>query len=240
MIIFFCFRGANIADDEPKRFDKLTPDDTKQFIAFINSKYRKAMCNCQKSGNHGDFHNYVQNTPWLYLYHIKLEECGVEMQSLAKSEPEPDVFYSSNNIMSSTNSSNSSTGSGKSRSRGGNSKSDTLKAFLMESERKTNLLFEKNKLMFESSLREKAQFNLQFRKDITGELSSLREKLCLSKKKSRGIKRDLISVNTPDEKEDMEEELHFLNVDIEMYGTEIKLLSQKLNMSDCDQNFRTP
>ena len=59
---------------EPSDFDELTVDEFRNCVNHINFKYDKAMQNNKKSGNHGDFHQYVDRNSWLWLYHFLLKE----------------------------------------------------------------------------------------------------------------------------------------------------------------------
>jgi hypothetical protein len=70
------FTYASIPNDIAKTYDDLTLEDFIATVEFINFHYKTAKQNNEKSGEHGDFSDYVGGKVWLVFYNAKLEELG--------------------------------------------------------------------------------------------------------------------------------------------------------------------
>ncbi len=55
-------------------FDVLTSEELKDVMEYINHWYRHAYRNSKKSGNHGNFEDFVGDKPFVYYYHLWLQE----------------------------------------------------------------------------------------------------------------------------------------------------------------------
>ena len=55
-------------------FDVLTSEELKDVMEYINHWYRHAHRNSKKSGNHGNFEDFVGDKPFVYYYHLWLQE----------------------------------------------------------------------------------------------------------------------------------------------------------------------
>ena len=55
-------------------FDVLTSEELKDVMEYVNHWYRHAHRNSKKSGNHGNFEDFVGDKPFVYYYHLWLQE----------------------------------------------------------------------------------------------------------------------------------------------------------------------
>ena len=55
-------------------FDVLTSEELKDTMAYINHWYRHAHRNSKMSGSHGNFEDFVGDKPFVYYYHLWLQE----------------------------------------------------------------------------------------------------------------------------------------------------------------------
>ncbi len=55
-------------------FDVLTSEELKDVMEYINHWYRHAHRNSKKSGNHGNFEDFIGDKPFVYYYHLWLQE----------------------------------------------------------------------------------------------------------------------------------------------------------------------
>ena len=55
-------------------FDVLTSEELKDVMEHVNHWYRHAHRNSKKSGNHGNFEGFVGDKPFVYYYHLWLQE----------------------------------------------------------------------------------------------------------------------------------------------------------------------
>ena len=65
-----------VSGDVPfaSEFDVLTSEELKDVMEYINHWYQHAHRNSKKSGNHGNFEDFVGDKPYIYYYHLWLQE----------------------------------------------------------------------------------------------------------------------------------------------------------------------
>jgi hypothetical protein len=56
------------------KFDVLTSEEFKDTMAYINHWYQHAHRNSKMSGSHGNFEDFVGDKPFVYYYHLWLQE----------------------------------------------------------------------------------------------------------------------------------------------------------------------
>ena len=65
-----------VSGDVPfaSEFDALTSEELKDVMEYLNHWYQHAHRNSKKSGNHGNFEDFVGNKPYVNYYHLWLQE----------------------------------------------------------------------------------------------------------------------------------------------------------------------
>ena len=89
------FENTNVRENESAIFDAISSEDFYYLLKYMNSKYRASFNRCKTSGCHDDFDHYIGNMPWIHFYPVKLQECGVELNTLETTEIPCDLFRSS-------------------------------------------------------------------------------------------------------------------------------------------------
>ncbi len=70
-------------------FDVLTSEELKDVMEYVNHWYRHAHRNSKKSGNHGNFEDFVGDKPFVYFYHLWLQEVPHLLSLAVPHLPEP-------------------------------------------------------------------------------------------------------------------------------------------------------
>ena len=87
------FTDEGIVDSEPSSFHPLSPSDCERVYKHIEYKYKVFYQNFTKSGNHDHFESFIQGQPWIFFYHLKLRECGTDMEDMAVTEPPENLLF---------------------------------------------------------------------------------------------------------------------------------------------------
>jgi hypothetical protein len=66
--------SCGIAENHASNFDILTSRELKQVLDYIVHWYNISLRNNRSSGNHADFHQFVGCRPFVYYYHLWLQE----------------------------------------------------------------------------------------------------------------------------------------------------------------------
>ena len=68
------FEDKKVSKHEPDNFDAITHQVFSQAMDFLNHHYQVAWRNNKKSGSHDDFDKFVGNRPYLFYYHLWLQQ----------------------------------------------------------------------------------------------------------------------------------------------------------------------
>lgn len=220
--------NAGVRTDEASFFDELTWEDCMVLLQHINAKYTIAIWNCRKSGSHDEFRQYVGNTPWLLYYHYLLEECGLELASLATADMPSDVVrYSIKEEKEAFVSLTLDTNTRRHKTIGeANMKSFSL--MVKSSEDKIGLMREHDSLLKQSSEQELMWFAVAFCVDLVKSIGLMREKLSESMRRKRVATSMVTSAKGKKAKTDATEDLVLIEDDVEMYRQELGVLTARL------------
>ena len=70
------FNALSIPNNTPETYDVLSLDDFIATVNYVNFHYKSAKQNNERSGQHGDFPDYINGKVWLVFYNSKLAEIG--------------------------------------------------------------------------------------------------------------------------------------------------------------------